>query len=99
MAALDRAVALAELDHVALGVPEHLHLDVARVLEVALQVDPRVREELLTLPRGALEGLLQLVLRVRHSKPLATTATGRLASDGIADLLRLLLRLRDAFGR
>src|SRR5262249_62104640 len=34
MAALDRAVALAEVDHVALRVRENLDLDVARVLQV-----------------------------------------------------------------
>ena len=39
MAALDRAVALAEVDHVAVGIGEHLDLDVARIVEVALEVD------------------------------------------------------------
>ena len=53
MAALDRAVALAEVDDVAVGVREHLHLDVPRVLEVALDVDRRVGEVRLALaPRG-----------------------------------------------
>ena len=44
MAPLDRAVALAEVDDVAVRVGEHLHLDVARILEVALDVDVRVGE-------------------------------------------------------
>ena len=44
MAALDRAVALAEVDDVAVRVGEDLHLDVAWVLEVALDVDGRVGE-------------------------------------------------------
>ena len=65
VAPLDRAVALAQVDHVAVRVGEHLHLDVARILEVALEVDARVREELLALARGPLERLLELVLGAR----------------------------------
>ena len=70
VAALDRAVALAEVDRVALLVGEHLDLDVARVGQVALEVDRVVGEELLALARGALEGLLQLVRpRARRGSP------------------------------
>ena len=50
VAALDRAVALAEVDHVAVRVREYLHLDVPRILEVALDVDAAVGEVLLALP-------------------------------------------------
>ena len=88
MAALDRAVALAEVDHVAVRVGEHLHLDVARVLEVALEVDAVVGEELLALAGGALERVRQLVLAHCDAKALAAPAPGRLARDGIADLRR-----------
>ena len=55
VAALDRAVPLAEMDDVAVGVGEHLHLDVAWVLEVALDVDRRVGEVRLALAPGRLE--------------------------------------------
>src|SRR5690606_21115543 len=58
--ALDRAVAFAEVDRVAVAVGEDLDLDVARVGQVALEVDGRIREELLALARGALERRLQL---------------------------------------
>jgi hypothetical protein len=61
MAALDRAVALAQVDHRAVPVREHLDLDVARVGEVALEVDRRVGEELLALARGPLERVGQPV--------------------------------------
>ena len=44
MAALHRAIALAEMDRVALAVGEHLDLDVARVLEEFLHVDLIVAE-------------------------------------------------------
>ena len=60
VAALDGAVALAEVDDVAVLVGQHLDLDVARVGQVALEVDRRVGEELLALARGALEGVLEL---------------------------------------
>ena len=60
---LDRAVALAEVDDVAVGVREHLHLDVARVLEVALDVHRRVGEVRAALALRGLEGLLRLLRR------------------------------------
>ena len=91
VAALDRAVALAEVDHVALRVGEHLDLDVARVLEVALDVDAVVGEELLAFAGGALEGLLEVVRRHRDAEALAAAAARRLAGDRIAGLLGLLL--------
>ena len=85
--ALDRAIALAKMDHVALRVGEHLDLHVAWVRQVALDVDGRIREELLALARGALEGLLQLVGRHRHPEALAPTAAGRLDGNRVADRL------------
>ena len=52
--ALDRAVALAEMDDVAVRVGEHLHLDVARIVEVALDVHRGVGEVRLALaPRAS----------------------------------------------
>ena len=97
VAALDRAVALAQVDHVAVAVGEHLHLHVARVRQVALQVHRGVGEELLAFARGALEGVLQLLLGERHPEPLATATTGRLhghreAELPLGDLERLLER-------
>ena len=90
VAALDRAVALAEVDHVAVRVGEHLDLDVARVLEVALDVDAVVGEELLAFAGGALEGLLEVVGRHRDPEALAAAAARRLAGDRVAGLLGLL---------
>ena len=60
VAALDRAVALAEVDDVAVPVGEHLHLDVARILEVALDVDGR---------RPVVAGGRVLLPRDEHSYP------------------------------
>src|SRR6185312_4280074 len=45
VAALQRAVTLAEMDDVALTVGEDLHLDVARAIEIALEEDRGVAEE------------------------------------------------------
>ena len=44
VAALQRAVALEQVDDVAVGVAEHLHLDVARAGDVLLQQHPIVAE-------------------------------------------------------
>ena len=82
VAALDRAVALAEVDHVALGVGEHLHLDVARVLQVALEVDAVVGEELLAFAGGALEGLLELVGVIATRNPLPPPPPAALQATG-----------------
>ena len=92
VAALDRAVALAEVDDVAVLVGQHLDLDVARVGQVALEVDGRVAEELLALARGALERLLELVGLERDAEALAAAAAGRLDGDRVADVLGDLAR-------
>ena len=70
---------------VAVLVGQHLHLDVARVGQVALDVDGRVGEELLALARCALEGLLELVLGQRDAEALAAAAAGGLDGHGVAD--------------
>ena len=44
MAALQRAVALAEMDRVALAVAENLDLDMARLLEIFFEIDRVVAE-------------------------------------------------------
>ena len=87
MAALDRAVALAEVDDVAVRVGEHLHLDVPRILEVALDVDAAVREVLLALALRRLERPLGLARLGDELHALAAAARGRLDDQRIADLL------------
>src|ERR1051325_9722805 len=49
MAALKRAVALAEMDRIALAVAEDLELDVARIAEILLDIDGVVAERALRL--------------------------------------------------
>src|SRR6185312_299950 len=96
--ALDRAVALAKVDHVAVRVGQDLDLDVTRVLEVALDVDAVVGEELLAFAGGALEGLLEVVGRHRHAEALAATAAGGLAGDRVTGFLGLLAGIVDGLG-
>ena len=87
MAALDRAVALAEVDDVAVRVGEHLHLDVARVDDQLLDVDVGVREVRLPLPPRALERLLGL-RRVVHLLHALAAAAGRgLDQERVAELV------------
>ena len=71
---LDRAVALEEVDHVALAVGEDLHLDVARVDHGLLDEDGRVAEGALGLAHAGLDGLPQVRLLVdpAHAAPAAT---------------------------
>ena len=87
VAALDRAVALAEMDHVPVPVGKHLHLDVAGVFDEPLDVDGRVGEVLLALPGRGREGALRLVGRGDELHPLAAASRGRLDEQRVADLL------------
>jgi hypothetical protein len=55
MAALDRALALAEMDHVPVAIGEDLDLDMTRREEVFLEVDRTVTEGALRLAAAALQ--------------------------------------------
>jgi hypothetical protein len=68
VAALQRAVALAEMDGVALAVAEHLDLDMARLLEVFLDIDGIVAEGRLGLGR-AVESAWTRSCRRRCARP------------------------------
>ena len=86
MAPLDRAVALAEVDHGAVGIREDLDFDVARILEVTLDVDGRIVEVGLALATRGVVGALGLVGTAHDAQPLAATAGGGLDCDRPADL-------------
>ena len=60
VAPLDRALALAEVHHRAVLIAEHLHFDVARVLDVLLDVDVTVAERRFRLALRGLERLAHL---------------------------------------
>src|SRR6058998_732173 len=87
MTALDRAVALAEVDDAAVRVGQDLHLHVAGIVEIALDVDGRVGEELLALAAGGLPAAHRLVRCADDLQPLAAAAGRRLYRDRPPDLL------------
>jgi hypothetical protein len=71
--ALHRAVALAEMDRVALAVGENLDFDVARVFEELLHIDLIVAERRLGLGLGHRHGIAEVRLGVHdaHAAPAA----------------------------
>ena len=85
---LDRAFALAEREHAAVLVAEHLDLDVARGDKRLLEVERPVREGRLGLgARGRVRGL-ELVGPVHEPHALAAAAGDRLQQDREAELGR-----------
>ena len=87
MAPLNRAVPLAEVDDGAVGVREHLHLDVPRVFEEPLDVDRVVREVGLALAARGGERALGLVGRADDLEALASPAGRGLDRHGPAVLV------------
>src|SRR3954469_668059 len=87
MAALDRAVALAEMDDIAVSIREHLHLHVPRVLEVALHVDRSIREVGLTLALGGLERARRLSRAAHDLQAFSAPTRRRLDRDRPAELV------------
>ena len=84
---LDRAVALAEVDDVVVGVREHLHLHVPRIDQIALRVHGGIAEVALALAGGRLEGALRVLRRVHHLHALATAARRGLDDQRVPDLV------------
>ena len=85
MAPLQRAVALEQMDRLAVPVGEHLDLDVARHLEVALEQHPVVAEARGRLAPGVLQRGGELPLAAHHPHALAAAAGARLDQHGPAD--------------
>ena len=99
--ALDRALALADREHAAVRVAEHLDLDVPRGVDHLLDVEVRIAERRLRLRRGGAERVLELLLRVDEPHALAAAAGRRLEQHRVAELVGGRARLRDrrtAFG-
>ena len=85
MPALDRALALAEREHAAVPVAEHLDLDVARRHDRLLEVDAAVAERRVRLGRGASRRPPRAP-RARHEPHALPTAAGRrLQQHRVAD--------------
>ena len=90
MAPLHRAVALEQVDRVAVPVGEHLHLDVPRMRQIALEQHAVIAEGGCgLLPRRVQRG--GKFVRVRHDPHAATAAAGhRLDHQREADAVRLV---------
>ena len=86
VAALERAVALAEVDRVALAVAEHLEFDVARVGEIFFHVDGVVAEGRAGFGRRLAHQAFELVFGLDHLHPAPAAARCGLDQDRIADL-------------
>ncbi len=94
VAALQRTVALAQMDGVAFAVAEHLDLDVARLCQIFLEVDAVVAEGCLRLRARRLDGAVEVFGRVGHLHAAAAAAGCRLDQDRIAHVLGDPWRLR-----
>ena len=87
VAALDRAFTLAEIDHVAMLVAEHLNFDVARIDDELFNENAVVTERGFCLRLCEVEAFFDFGLRVRNAHALAAAACGGLDHDRIADLV------------
>ena len=99
VAALDRAVPLAQVDGVPVRVREHLHLDVPGILEVPLHVDGGIGEVLLALPGRRLERTLGVTRAADDLHPLAAASGRGLDDERVPDLVTERRHLRPATGR
>ena len=87
MAALHRAVALAQVHGVAVCIGQHLHLDVPRLHEKLFQIDLVVAEGHGRLAARCVEALFQLVGRMHLAHALAAAAGACLHEHGISHFL------------
>ncbi len=87
VAALRRAVALEEVQHRAVLVGEHLHLDVAAVLDVLLQQQGVVAERARCLAAGGQHRLGVRLGRAHDPHALAAATRRGLDQDGIGELV------------
>ncbi len=86
IAALHRAVAHAEGDHLALAVAEHLHLQVTGTLDVFFDEHAAVAEVVLPQAFDGVEGVAQLLGRTADAHADAATTGGAFQHHRVADL-------------
>ena len=85
VAPLERTVAFAQVDGVALAIAEYLELDMARVAEVFLDIDGGIAEGCFRLVAGLLHQRFELVFAFADLHPAPAAAAGSLDDDGVAD--------------
>ena len=99
IAALDRAVALEEVDDIAMGVAEDLHLDMAGPLDQLFEIDLVLAEGGLGLALGLGHLALEVLLGADDAHAAAAAAPGRLQHHREADLRRHLPDRRHVVGQ
>ncbi len=87
VAALHRAVALAQEDGIAVFVGQHLDLDMARLFEELLHIHDRVAEGRLGFGAGHVHRIDQSGFAVYHAHAASATAAGRFDDDRETDFL------------
>ncbi len=87
VAPLHRALAIAEHERAAASVAEHLHLDVVRVDDRLLEVQPGVAERGPGLGRGGVEQPLEIVGMLDEAHAAPSPARRRLQQHGVAGRL------------
>ena len=92
VAPLQRALALAERDHVAVRVPDHLHLDVPRARQEALEEHAVVAEAGLRLALRGGHRVVQVLGALDDAHPAPAAARRRLDQHGVLDSLRRVRR-------
>ena len=88
VAALHGAVALAQIHGVAVGVGQHLELDVARVFQELLHIHHGIAECRLRFALGHGDGVQERRLGVHHAHAASAAAAGGLDDHRIADAAR-----------
>src|SRR5690606_19707046 len=96
---LDGAFTLGERPDLARGIHEHLHLDMARLLQIPFEIDLRIGEVALRLATASIECGRELAGALRDAEALAAAPAGRLDGDRVAMRVRPRLRRLDALDR
>src|SRR6185437_887835 len=86
---LHRAVALEQMDDVSRRIAEHLHLDMARPVEISLDENAVVAERGRGLALRAGQRRREIGRAPNHTHALAAAAGPRLDEQRVADLFRL----------
>ncbi len=87
VAALQRTIALTEVYRTALAVAQHLDFDVARLLEIFLEVNVTIAKSRLGLRRGGGHGEFQIGLSAGNLHAAPAAASGGLDDHRIANVL------------
>src|SRR5471030_113259 len=90
VAALHRAVALAQPDGVFVFVGQDLDFHVTRIFQILLHIDFRIAEGGARFGLGHRHGVDQCCFGIHHAHAAATAAASRLDDDRVADLARNL---------